>query len=246
VADVLIGQANGKPRFDFAGKLSFSWPKRPDQTPLNVGDPDYDPQFAYGYGLHYGDASKVGTLAEVQGLSPAAERGMMLKDGVGVNGFALSIGDAQAPVIAAVGARVATYGKEALTLRQIDRNRQQDAWAARWTGAEPAWIELRNARPVDLSREANGAMVLAIDLRVVAPPTGPVMLGLGGDKPAALNIAPLLAGGERWRTVRVPLRCFGPDLSHVTTLRIESGGATAFDFARASIQETRADDRCPR
>ena len=112
-------------------------------------------------------------------LSPAAERGMMLKDGVGVNGFALSIGDAQAPVIAAVGSRVATYGKEALTLRQIDRNRQQDAWAARWTGAEPAWIELRNARPVDLSREANGAMVLAIDLRVTAPPSGPVLLGLG-------------------------------------------------------------------
>ena len=245
VADVLIGQSNGKPHFDFSGKLSFSWPKRPDQTPLNVGDPGYDPQFAYGYGLHYGSTTKVGQLPEVQGLSPAAERGVMLKDGVGVNGFALSIGDAQAPVIAAVGARVATYGKEALTLRQIDRNRQQDAWSARWTGAEPAWIELRNAKPVDLSREANGAMVLAIELRVTAPSSGPVMLGVGGDKPAMLNISPLLAGDDHWRSLRVPLRCFGPDLSHVTTVRVESAAATAIDFAQVSIQETRVDDRCP-
>ena len=245
VADVLIAQSNGTPKFDFAGKLSFSWPKRPDQTPLNLGDPGYDPQFAYGYGLHYGDKTRVGALAEVQGLSPAAERGMMLKDGVGVNGFALSIGDAQAPRIAAVGTRVATYGKEALTLRQIDRNRQQDAWSARWTGAEPAWIELRNPAAIDLSREANGAMVLAIDLRVSAPPAGPVLLGVGGDTPTMLPIGPLLSGGGPWHTLRVPLRCFGPDLSHVTTVRIETKAALALDFARVSIQETRAEDRCP-
>src|SRR5258705_1815916 len=39
VADVLTG------KYDFTGKLSFSWPKRPDQTPLNVRDATYDPQF---------------------------------------------------------------------------------------------------------------------------------------------------------------------------------------------------------
>jgi beta-glucosidase len=25
-------------KYDFTAKLSFSWPKDPDQTPLNVGD----------------------------------------------------------------------------------------------------------------------------------------------------------------------------------------------------------------
>ena len=245
VADVLIGQANGKPRFDFAGTLSFSWPKRPDQTPLNIGDPNYDPQFPYGYGLPYGSSVKVGQLPEVQGLIPAAERGMMLKDGAGVNGFALSVGTARAPVVLAAGAQVATSGSDALTLRQIDRNRQQDAWAARWTGAEPAWVELRNAQPVDLSREANGAMVLAIDLRVTTPPSGPLLLGIGGDKPAMLDVAPLLRTSGAWRNLRIPLRCFGPDLSHVTTLRLQGAGAAAIDLAQISIKETHADDRCP-
>src|SRR6202162_2560215 len=45
VADVLTGKN------DFTAKLSFSWPKRPDQTPLNIGDATYDPQFAYGLRL---------------------------------------------------------------------------------------------------------------------------------------------------------------------------------------------------
>ena len=53
IADVLIGNAAGKPRHNFRGKLSFSWPSSPTQTPLNIGDADYHPRFAYGFGLSY-------------------------------------------------------------------------------------------------------------------------------------------------------------------------------------------------
>ncbi|MDH3457594.1 MAG: glycoside hydrolase family 3 C-terminal domain-containing protein [Gemmatimonadota bacterium] len=47
IADVLFG--------DYAptGKLSFSWPRSADQHPVNVGDEDYDPLFAFGYGLSW-------------------------------------------------------------------------------------------------------------------------------------------------------------------------------------------------
>ncbi|MBT8140972.1 MAG: glycoside hydrolase family 3 protein [Gammaproteobacteria bacterium] len=45
VSDVLFGD------HDFQGKLSFSWPKDVSQSVLNLGDDDYDPLFAYGYGL---------------------------------------------------------------------------------------------------------------------------------------------------------------------------------------------------
>ncbi|WP_116091953.1 glycoside hydrolase family 3 protein [Sphingomonas crusticola] len=246
VADVLLAKANGRPNFDFAGKLSFSWPRSPDQTPLNVGDPGYDPQFAYGYGLRYGDTAKVGLLREVAIASPAAERGVFLKDGIGVNGFALSIGDAQAPRIAAVGSRMATYGKEALTLRQIDRNRQQDAWAARWSGAEPAWIELYSPTPVDLAREANGAMVLTVALRMVQMPAHRLEISMGGAAPAASALAaPLTGPTGQWQTLRIPLRCFGGDLAKVQSIRLSTDGAAAFDLGNIAVQETRAGDRCP-
>ncbi len=45
VADVLFG------RRGFTGKLSVTWPRSEDQVPINVGDADYDPLFAYGFGL---------------------------------------------------------------------------------------------------------------------------------------------------------------------------------------------------
>jgi len=47
VADVLFGDY--KP----TGKLSFSWPRSMAQIPINVGDANYDPLFAFGFGLTY-------------------------------------------------------------------------------------------------------------------------------------------------------------------------------------------------
>jgi beta-glucosidase len=55
VADVLFRTAAGEINHDFRGRLSFSWPGRPDQTVVNIGDEDYDPLFPYGYGLGYAD-----------------------------------------------------------------------------------------------------------------------------------------------------------------------------------------------
>ena len=45
VADVLFG------RRPFTGKLPVTWPKTIDQEPINAGDADYDPLFAFGFGL---------------------------------------------------------------------------------------------------------------------------------------------------------------------------------------------------
>ena len=45
VADVLFG------RRPFTGKLPVTWPRTIEQEPINVGDADYDPLFAFGFGL---------------------------------------------------------------------------------------------------------------------------------------------------------------------------------------------------
>lgn len=47
VADVLFGE------YAPTGELPFTWPRSMDQIPMNVGDEDYDPLFAFGYGLSY-------------------------------------------------------------------------------------------------------------------------------------------------------------------------------------------------
>ncbi|WP_335987164.1 glycoside hydrolase family 3 protein [Glycomyces sp. MUSA5-2] len=45
VADPIFGAT------PYDGRLPVSWPHRTDDEPLNVGDPDYDPLFAFGFGL---------------------------------------------------------------------------------------------------------------------------------------------------------------------------------------------------
>ncbi len=53
VADVLVATAAGEPRFDFQGRLPFSWPASPDQAVINRGDEPYLPAFPFGFGLRY-------------------------------------------------------------------------------------------------------------------------------------------------------------------------------------------------
>jgi len=67
VADVLFRRRSGAVASDFTGKLPVSWPRSACQTALNVGDPGYDPQFAFGYGLSYRSRTRVGVLDETPG-----------------------------------------------------------------------------------------------------------------------------------------------------------------------------------
>ncbi len=72
VADMLFRKPDGTVAYDFRGKLSFSWPRAADQTPLNVpraGDPEsvraaYNPLFAFGAGMDYAHPRDLGPLPE--------------------------------------------------------------------------------------------------------------------------------------------------------------------------------------
>jgi len=55
VAEVLFRDEQDAVKQDFVGKLSYSWPRHADQSPLNRNDASYDPLFPYGYGLTYAD-----------------------------------------------------------------------------------------------------------------------------------------------------------------------------------------------
>ncbi len=67
VADLLIAGRDGTLRHDFTGRLSFSWPNRPDQYDLNPEDPGYDPLFPLEYGLTYKDDGRIADLPETPG-----------------------------------------------------------------------------------------------------------------------------------------------------------------------------------
>ena len=53
INDVIFSNKDGSINFDFKGKLSFSWPSKTSNNPLNEKDEDYLPLYKYGYGLTY-------------------------------------------------------------------------------------------------------------------------------------------------------------------------------------------------
>ncbi|WP_417774585.1 glycoside hydrolase family 3 N-terminal domain-containing protein [Sphingomonas arantia] len=196
VADVLFG---AKP---FRGKLPYSWPARSDQTPLNVGDANYAPLFAYGYGLTARDKGALGPLSEVR-AGAGGNRNLLFARGKVTNGRRLLLGSGTA--------LAANPGPELISQRAADRVAQEDAVQIAWTGRGAASAVL-DGDPVDLTREANGDVALIVDVKVDAGPAGAVTLGGRNVTDRLRAIAK--AGG--WGQVAVPLRCLvGADLAKV-------------------------------
>ena len=190
IADVLFKDAAGKPRYDFHGKLSYSWPKRADQTPLNRGDANYDPLFAYGYGLTYADGGDVPQLSEER-PAPSASGA----DGVYFARGALPPGWSFVPSGGA-------------TIRNIDRLRQEDTRLIKFTGAGEQSVRLATSQPIDISRETNAQLSLQVDYRVQDGPTGPVQIGMENALVPVTNALQTAPKGE-WQRLSVPLGCFG-------------------------------------
>jgi beta-glucosidase len=211
VSDLLIG--GGK--HDFRGKLSFSWPKTPCQTPLNIGDKGYAPLFAYGYGLRKAQRSKLGKLDET---APAGGCGISNSYPVNAQAdrssypFMIRSGTQSLALGADLNASFELPGIKVST-SQI--NTQQDAKTVTFTG--PAVFEAKGAKPLALPAAAANQGVLRFDTIVTS--AGKASLAMG---PATLDASRLfqrLAGKGR-QTVKVPLACFtakGAELSKVDT-----------------------------
>ena len=63
ISDVIFLK-NGEIYKNFTGKLSFSWPKKNNQTVLNSSDPLSDHLFPFGYGLTYSDSTFMDLVEE--------------------------------------------------------------------------------------------------------------------------------------------------------------------------------------
>ena len=232
VADVLLG------KHDFTGKLSFSWPKRPDQTPLNVGDANYDPQFAYGFGLSYAAPATTGDLAEVAGNIKYGEKNVYVTKGEVWNGYQLFIGDANVPRMAYVGTKTVLYGSAAIVMQPADGGVN-----VVWGGKKDAWFEVAADAPSDVAREANGAMMLSVRMKVNAAPSADVVLGAGAG---TVRVTKLLAPGEV--TVNLPLSCFakGQDLSKTPSVaHLATPGTLDITVYDVRLIETQPSAACP-
>jgi beta-glucosidase len=236
VADVLFG------KFDFKGKLPFSWPKLATQYVLNLGDKTYDPLFAYGYGLSYAKASKLGILSEQSGLAKGADLpvGTWFARGKTAPNldFFMNVGSSAYKLQPSVGSNT-----DLLRMFAVDRNRQEDSRRFLWSGKGEGLLALTAGAPIDLSRETNGAVAIEIDYKVDAI-NGTVTASAYGENLKAANGVELTASfsataGKGWQTLSIPLSCFakgGVDMGKVAVpVSIKTAGELDMTVSRIAL-----------
>lgn len=243
VAEVLFRHSDGSPNHDFKGRLAYSWPRTAVQTPLNRGDAEYDPLFAYGFGRGYSDDGNLQSLPEAAGgVAAEASRTVYFRGGP-VAPWKLYVGDDHNWAVEAGGGRASTWGRDNLVLTAVDREVQEDARSAKWAGYDLAHLYIEATTAIDLTRQAEGCMAIAFDVLVEEGPSAPVLLAMrcGDDCEGRVDITEILEDvpAATWKTVKVPLSelaAAGVDLSHVTSpFLLATEGTLALRFAEVRV-----------
>ncbi|MFT4074228.1 MAG: exo 1,3/1,4-beta-D-glucan glucohydrolase [Asticcacaulis sp.] len=252
IADVIIGDLNRQPRYDFKGKLTFSWPKYANQGPLNVGTAGYDPLFAYGYGLTYNDIGDVPQLSEDSGLRDVAV--------VNVDTYFAS-GRIKKPwtlsLIEGSGANpgdLTSFGSPngVVTQSVVDADNKQEGGRSLVFSGQGTGEAAITGDAVDLSRQTTGKMTVGITYRLDAPVAGPVLMGMGADLASEKKIdisQALTAPVGQWKTLKITLDCFvaaGLDPSKVgVPFSLTSDKPLSISYSRISLASDEGDATCP-
>lgn len=211
VSDLLFKNIDGSLNTDFTGKLSFSWPKRPDQYLLNKGDVDYDPLFAYGYGLNASEKSSVGDnlptdfddlVAPVRSQIEILSR----KPNANLNEF-ISDADGQSLISANSSKNVA------VAYRTVDKDVQEDARRLEFS-ALGSYGFIAKA-PLDITGMTEQGSIV-IDVNLLKRPSSPVTVRVdcGESCSKEVDITAQMAAislDDQWQRIDIPLTCF--DLS---------------------------------
>lgn len=212
-ADVLFTDAGGEVAYDFKGTLPYSWPRTAVQTPLNVGDENYDPLFAYGYGGSYAKPVKVGALAEEAGIALSVKNDNdYFRVGKAVFPWAMYAADDAGKTTIAT-----TRGRSPIGIVQVnsaDDGAQENIRTVTWDGRGQAQFEI-GGNAIDLSRQTTGDMAVYFRIRRDGDLDGKnltmkVLCGTNckaGTQELAQSLAAVPKG--EWQEYNVKLSCFG-------------------------------------
>jgi len=215
VADVLMRKQDGAVNYDFQGKLSFSWPKNVSQAVLNMGQENYSPLFAYGYGLNYTSTEQVSNSFSEDNNRKASseleEAWVFVSRPISPWDFELQ--DKGGKVVSVGGNTAKSASDDNLQLLSIDKASQEDARQIQWSGLRPATLRLNSKLPQNLSVYFQQQAQLIFDLKVDQGPAGNVSMTMNCDgKPCGetLSITDHLVNTPKgqWSELSIDLTCF--------------------------------------
>jgi beta-glucosidase len=228
VADVLVADSAGKPRFDFTGTLPAAWPRT---TLLSEGA-----LFPLGFGLNYkAQASDWAMLPELDTQSLTGDSRVWFNAGTPAARWSLMLTGTNGEV----ETRVTTLPAEALggRMRVTAENYKVQEGAKRFaiTGGN-ASVQLGNLDGVDVAREANGDVLLLVTLRSWH---APAKARIGATGPGSRGFAEIaLPVSDDYIRYGIPLKCLrdkGADVAKLTRpFVLETEGKA--DFAIAEVR----------
>ena len=226
LADVLIGDAQGRPLRDFTGHLPFHWP-------ADCGD-GAAPLFPLGAGGAYAHAPAVPpltlTCAKSGGSGPGGTIIFQRALGLGVTAFARSNAAAEVLLPGLVGGTA----DNAVNIASYDANAQEDGRRITW--AAPGEVTLRLEQPLDAAGKA-----LEIDYGLDRANAGRIHFDFGAKVPGQGGALPTSdePGG---RNFTVPLRCFAA--TRVSALRFWAEAPAMLRLTRLRIVPAKTEQTC--
>jgi beta-glucosidase len=210
ISEVIFKNAAGDINHDMKGRLTFSWPKRPDQVLLNRGDANYDPLFPYGFGLSYSDKDTLGDDLSEEGLAVAEVLDVLEL----FNRRAIAPWDLE--IIGYQNDRLSmttnTVSASSLKIEAVDRNEQQDARRVIWNGKGQGQVALSATERQNLINYVDEKSALIFDIKVDKAPASSTFLRLGCGSYCASDIdlteKLMDLSGKGWQAVSVDLNCF--------------------------------------
>jgi beta-glucosidase len=245
IADLLFANVDGSVANDFRGRLSFSWPRAPDQFVNNPGTEPYYPLFPLGYGLTYGAPQNIGRLPEAVPVRIAATHGAApLAAGI-VDPTVLFDNGAPAGSwnVYAGGEKVVTSASSKATLSGLKATRTPSGLDATWSSRVPVSLTI-SGKPANFERAAAAGLGLTLAFKVDRAPVSNVVLAMGcgplcGGKLDFTEVLRNQAARGGIATVNIPLTCLreaGADLSDVSTgFSLTATNALALTIQTAKI-----------
>ena len=220
VADVLVADATGKPRFDFTGKLPFPWPN----TEKNLENPDLPVSsilFERGFGRDYEDDSEVSRNLSTVACERKELKPLIIFNGITRNPFTAYIAESVDNVLAISGSET-TLPSGSLSVTTVDGELQEDSRRVSWSGVGESRFFWQASSILDWRDYLDQDGALSVTFMIEKHPEGSVQqeLDCGISCSGTFEMGPTFKAVPKGQWVRsaVPLRCLakaGADLSQI-------------------------------
>jgi beta-glucosidase len=230
LADVLVGDAFGKPRYDFSGKLPAAWPKTPNMAGGVL--------FPFGYGLTYRSPPVAWAALPETFAGEARDARVYFANGVPAASWSLVLGQ----IDRADEKRITTVPAEAIggraRITAADAQVQEGARRVQVSDGGAA-LAVSSHDPLDLSRETNGDVMVLFTLKLDKAPASAAVAARCDGSACGGRVPVTLPADGKFVRYGVPLKCFaekGADMSKVTAPFIfETRGPADYSLAKVRL-----------